>query len=30
MAEADTNDLIWLRPEPNESRPRFSRDQITA
>ena len=30
MAEADTSDLIWLRPERNERRPRFSRDQITA
>lgn len=30
MAEADTSDLIWLRPEPNERRPRFSREQITA
>lgn len=27
----DTNsDLIWLRPEPHERRPRFSREQITA
>jgi AcrR family transcriptional regulator len=30
MTEADTSDLIWLRPEPSERRPRFSRDQITA
>jgi AcrR family transcriptional regulator len=30
MAETDTNELIWLRPEPSERRPRFSRDQITA
>ena len=30
MAVTDTSDLIWLRPEPSERRPRFSRDQITA
>jgi AcrR family transcriptional regulator len=30
MAETETSNLIWLRPEPNERRPRFSREQITA
>lgn len=30
MTEAETSDLIWLRPEPNERQPRFSREQITA
>ena len=30
MTEKDSSDLIWLRPEPNERRPRFSREQITA
>jgi AcrR family transcriptional regulator len=30
MTEAENRDLIWLRPEPNERRPRFSREQITA
>jgi AcrR family transcriptional regulator len=30
MTEAVGSDLIWLRPEPNKRRPRFSRDQITA
>lgn len=30
MAKASRNDLIWLRPEPNERRPRLSREQITA
>lgn len=24
------SDLIWLRPEPNDRRPRFNREQITA
>lgn len=30
MAEAENSDLIWLRPEPGERQPRFSREQITA
>ena len=30
MTAADGSDLIWLRPEPNARRPRFSREQITA
>jgi AcrR family transcriptional regulator len=30
MATPANRDLIWLRPEPNERRPRFSREQITA
>jgi AcrR family transcriptional regulator len=30
MTEAARSDLIWLRPEPNERRPRLSREQITA
>lgn len=29
MAETEPSDLIWLRPEPNERQPRFSREQIT-
>jgi AcrR family transcriptional regulator len=30
MDHGSGNDLIWLRPEPNERRPRLRRDQITA
>jgi AcrR family transcriptional regulator len=30
MGKTDGSDLIWLRPEPHERRPRFSREQITA
>jgi AcrR family transcriptional regulator len=30
MSRAKKNDLIWLRPEPNDRRPRFNREQITA
>jgi AcrR family transcriptional regulator len=30
MAETETSNLIWLRPEPNERRPRLRREQITA
>ncbi|WP_372671170.1 TetR/AcrR family transcriptional regulator [Amycolatopsis kentuckyensis] len=30
MAKTDSSDLIWLRPQPHERRPRFSREQITA
>jgi AcrR family transcriptional regulator len=30
MSTAKKHDLIWLRPEPNERRPRFNREQITA
>ncbi|MGO9901796.1 MAG: TetR/AcrR family transcriptional regulator [Solirubrobacteraceae bacterium] len=30
MTNPEGSDLIWLRPEPNERRPRFSREQITA
>lgn len=30
MREASGSDLVWLRPEPNERRPRLRRDQITA
>ena len=30
MSRAKKHDLIWLRPEPNDRRPRFNRGQITA
>jgi AcrR family transcriptional regulator len=30
MASAEDSDLIWLRPEPSERRPRLRREQITA
>jgi AcrR family transcriptional regulator len=30
MSRTKKHDLIWLRPEPNERRPRFNREQITA
>ena len=30
MSSAKKHDLIWLRPEPNDRRPRFNRKQITA
>jgi AcrR family transcriptional regulator len=30
MSRAKEHGLIWLRPEPNERRPRLSREQITA
>lgn len=30
MSRARKHDLIWLRPEPNERRPRLNREQITA
>jgi AcrR family transcriptional regulator len=30
MSRAKNHDLIWLRPEPNDRRPRFNREQITA
>jgi AcrR family transcriptional regulator len=30
MSRAKKHDLIWLRPEPNDRRPRFNREQITA
>lgn len=29
MSRAHKHDLIWLRPEPNDRRPRFNREQIT-
>lgn len=29
MAKTDSSDLIWLRPQPHERQPRFSREQIT-
>jgi AcrR family transcriptional regulator len=29
MSRTKTHDLIWLRPEPNDRRPRFNREQIT-
>jgi len=29
MSRAQKNDLIWLRPEPHDRRPRFNREQIT-
>lgn len=29
MSRAQKHDLIWLRPEPNDRRPRFNREQIT-
>ncbi|KAA6456018.1 TetR/AcrR family transcriptional regulator [Acidobacteria bacterium AB60] len=30
MPRTKIPDLIWLRPQPNDRRPRFSREQITA
>jgi AcrR family transcriptional regulator len=30
MSRAKKHDLIWLRPEPNDRRPRLNREQITA
>ena len=30
MSRTEKHDLIWLRPEPNDRRPRFNREQITA
>jgi AcrR family transcriptional regulator len=30
MSRKKEHDLIWLRPEPNERRPRLNREQITA
>jgi AcrR family transcriptional regulator len=30
MSRTKKRDLIWLRPEPNDRRPRFNREQITA
>lgn len=30
MSRTPKHDLIWLRPEPNDRRPRFNREQITA
>lgn len=30
MSSKKHSDLIWLRPEPNDRRPRFNREQITA
>ena len=30
MSRTKKHDLIWLRPEPNDRRPRFNREQITA
>src|ERR1700689_1096841 len=30
MSRKKKHDLIWLRPEPNDRRPRFNREQITA
>jgi AcrR family transcriptional regulator len=30
MSRAKKYDLIWLRPQPNDRRPRFNREQITA
>ena len=30
MSRGNNHDLIWLRPEPNERRPRLNREQITA
>lgn len=30
MSRSKKHDLIWLRPEPNDRRPRFNREQITA
>ena len=29
MSRTQKHDLIWLRPEPNDRRPRFNREQIT-
>jgi len=29
MSRIQRHDLIWLRPEPNDRRPRFNREQIT-
>lgn len=29
MSTTQKHDLIWLRPEPNDRRPRFNREQIT-
>lgn len=29
MQRTQKHDLIWLRPEPNDRRPRFNREQIT-
>ena len=29
MSRTEKHDLIWLRPEPNDRRPRFKREQIT-
>ena len=29
MSRTKIHDLIWLRPEPNDRRPRFNREQIT-
>jgi AcrR family transcriptional regulator len=29
MSRGKQHDLIWLRPEPNDRRPRFNREQIT-
>jgi AcrR family transcriptional regulator len=30
MSRPKKHDLIWLRPEPNDRRPRFNREQITS
>ncbi len=30
MSRKKNHDLIWLRPEPSDRRPRFNREQITA
>ena len=30
MSRTVKHDLIWLRPEPNDRRPRFNREQITS
>ena len=30
MSRTKKHDLIWLRPEPSDRRPRFNREQITA
>jgi AcrR family transcriptional regulator len=30
MSRTKKHDLLWLRPEPNDRRPRFNREQITA
>jgi AcrR family transcriptional regulator len=30
MSRTKNHDLIWLRPEPNDRRPRLNREQITA